>query len=656
MRALGRLDLDQLVVEGLQLVLDTLGADDARLVEPSSSGGIMIASLDNPRRTDGGHDGERFADLAAALVRSDLVADVLAADEPTPVGDFHGAGVLLVPMRTREHGSCVLSVLTAAPRAFRDAEIGFVRELAAVLVGAINVRWTEHALRWRSQLDQLLTEVSTGFIDLSPDDIGTAAHDALALVGEFVGAGRGEVFVLDDHDRPVSLARWSRPGAQPGPDVVELRMHAHGRSIGHVEFATGGRAVPWHGDIAASLHPLADIFAQAVAYERYAVALAASESRYRSLVEEVRDVIVRVDATGRISFVNQAWTELTGLTPEDTLGRGCFDSIHPDDHRIAAEHIASVTRGEDNAARSVRFIAKDGTSRWMEVKGRALFDADGNLAGLSGVLHDVTENKIAEAKIHAALEEAVRAREEAERSSRAKSTFLSRMSHELRTPLNAILGFAQLLEYAGLGEDDLDSLRLIRQAGQHLLSLVDDTMDIARTDTGDLGLALEPVVVGDAWQECLALVGCAAAARRLTITEVAPADRRIRVVADRRRLTQAMVNLMSNAVKYNREGGTVTMACRPLEPGEAGRPPGRTWARISLTDTGHGVPADRYDEMFVPFNRLGAELTDVEGTGIGLALTKSLVEAMGGHIGLTSTEGAGSTFFVDLPVAPDPAS
>jgi signal transduction histidine kinase len=243
----------------------------------------------------------------------------------------------------------------------------------------------------------------------------------------------------------------------------------------------------------------------------------------------------------------------------------------------------------------------------------------------------------------------VRAREEAERSSQAKSEFLSRMSHELRTPLNAILGFAQLLEYTELDEDDADSVRLITQAGQHLLALVNDTLDISRTDTGDLALALETVPVGDVWRECLDLVGADAITRRLTIAAVAEEDRRVAVLADRRRLTQVLVNLTSNAVKYNRDGGSVAMTCRVLDPGDDDS--GERWARISVTDTGSGVPADRLADVFVPFNRLGAELTEVEGTGIGLALAKSLVEAMGGRIGLTSTEGEGSTFYVDLPLA-----
>jgi PAS domain S-box-containing protein len=629
-RALGRPDLEELVGEGLQLVLDTLGASEVRLLE--ASGRAMVSWVTEPRRAAGDPDPSAWDEL-----------HVPAAAGPVLVRD-----VLLVPVRTRDHGASLLGI-RACGSSVDDDGVAFAVEIAAILAAAIDVRWTEDALRWRLQLDQLLTEVSTSFIHLGADDLGDASSRALALVGGFVGADRA-VLHLDGPERPDTFASWSRadaPATGAGETRVVLSLDAPGHSIGHLAFDLGRRTPPWRRDVATALHPLADVFARAVAYQQHAAELTASESRYRSLVEEVRDVIVRVDAAGRIGFVNQAWTELTGLTLEETLGRDSFESIHPEDRLVAAEHIASVMRGEDNAARSVRFIAKDGSSRWMEVKGRALFDDDGDFAGLSGVLHDVTDNKIADDKIRAALDEAVHAREEAERSSQAKSEFLSRMSHELRTPLNAILGFTQLLEFARLEEEDRDSLRLITQAGQHLLNLINDALDISRVDTGNLTLALEAVPVGEVWQDCVNLLGADAAAQQVDIVQPEPAGLPA-VHADRQRLTQVLVNLLSNAIKYNHDGGTVTLSCDVLDAGSA--PDSHGWVRISVSDTGLGLPEDRLDDVFVPFNRLGAELTDVEGSGIGLALTRSLVEAMSGRIGLTSIQGSGSTFYVDLPM------
>jgi CheY-like chemotaxis protein len=225
------------------------------------------------------------------------------------------------------------------------------------------------------------------------------------------------------------------------------------------------------------------------------------------------------------------------------------------------------------------------------------------------------------------------------------------MSHELRTPLNAILGFTQLLEFAELSGEDADNLSMIIRAGRHLLSLINDTLDVSRIESGRLSMSLEPVPVADVAQESLDLVRPDASNRRLTLRTrgegVAP-----HVVADRQRLKQVLVNLLSNAVKYNRTGGEVRIAwavpCAEVAP-DLAAPFG--WLRIEVSDTGLGIPAERFDDVFLPFERLGAERTDIEGSGIGLALAKNLVDAMGGRIGVRSVHGVGSTFYVDLPLA-----
>jgi signal transduction histidine kinase len=301
----------------------------------------------------------------------------------------------------------------------------------------------------------------------------------------------------------------------------------------------------------------------------------------------------------------------------------------------------------------------------MEVKGRAVFDGDGNLAGFSGVLHDVSQRKAAEAHVQAAREVAERARDEAElardeaegardtaeRASRAKSEFLSRMSHELRTPLNAILGFTQLLEFADLEGENADNLTMIIRAGRHLLSLINDTLDVSRIESGRLSMSLEPVPIVETAGESLDLVRPDAAARNLTL-RTRGEGQAPQVVADRQRLKQVLVNLLTNAVKYNRSGGEVRVAWAKLAvEAEPNLPATCGWLRIEVSDTGRGIPTERFDDVFLPFERIGAERTDVDGSGIGLALTKSLVEAMGGRIGVRSVEGVGSTFYVDLPLA-----
>jgi signal transduction histidine kinase/ActR/RegA family two-component response regulator len=322
-----------------------------------------------------------------------------------------------------------------------------------------------------------------------------------------------------------------------------------------------------------------------------------------------------------------------------------------------AEVMAGVDTARPETAREARFVAADGSIRWMLVRGRALLEDDGQLSGFVGILHDVTERVLAEQKVRQALAEAEAARDEAERASRAKSEFLSRMSHELRTPLNAILGFGQLLELAELVGEDAENVEQILRAGRHLLDLINEVLDVARVESGSLSLSLEPVDLSEVVAESLDLVRTAASSRGIALKTPNHLDGRA-VVADRQRLKQILVNLLSNAVKYNRADGEVVVSWSPAREADAATVPATHptapttgWLRLSIRDTGQGIPAERLDDVFTPFERLGAEGTDVEGTGVGLSLTRTLVQALGGRVGVTSEPGAGSTFWVDLPAA-----
>ena len=233
---------------------------------------------------------------------------------------------------------------------------------------------------------------------------------------------------------------------------------------------------------------------------------------------------------------------------------------------------------------------------------------------------------------------------DADRANRAKSEFLSRMSHELRTPLNAILGFGQLLEMDALSERQAEGVGHILRAGRHLLGLINEVLDISRIEAGRLSLSLEPVPVRETIAQAMQLVGPTATVLAVTL-RVGAVDERLHVLADRQRLQQVLLNLLSNAVKYNRPRGTVTIGCERA---------GDERVRISVTDTGPGIAAEKLERLFVPFDRLGAEATGVEGTGLGLALSKSLVAAMSGTMDVRSEPGTGSTFSVELAVASAP--
>lgn len=332
---------------------------------------------------------------------------------------------------------------------------------------------------------------------------------------------------------------------------------------------------------------------------------------------------------GRFLKTNLSFSRVTGYAAEEIEHMAPLDFIAESERgRVAAKIQLALSQGKSDIESLL--ITKNGAAIPYYFQAAALeFHGERCLIG-TGI--DISGLKQAEQAL-------ITAKDEAERASRAKSDFLSSMSHELRTPMNAILGFTQLLEYDGtLSEDQLGSVQEILKAGNHLLDLITEVLNLARIESGNIELSIEPVSYAEVLDECLSLIQPLADVRGIRIDAITPRDVKLR--ADRMRLKQVLINLMSNAVKYNRPNGNITLRIAPAQDDQV---------RIMVSDCGQGIPAARMEELFQPFNRLGEENSSIAGTGIGLSISRQLIELMGGSIGAESRTGAGSTFWIELP-------
>jgi PAS domain S-box-containing protein len=356
----------------------------------------------------------------------------------------------------------------------------------------------------------------------------------------------------------------------------------------------------------------------------------AAERRISEILESITGSFLAFDHEWRVTYANSRAEELMRARREDLLGENLWD-LYPQ-LRDTAVYEAFQRAMSERVALDLDHPSRLRAGAWLH------FHIAPTSGGVAAYVRDVTEIKRAEEALRAATKEA-------ERANRTKSEFLSRMSHELRTPLNAILGFGQLLELDVEAEEDQESVEQILKAGKHLLGLVDEVLDIARIEEGQMSISVEPVSVQSVLQASVDLVRLTAAKQGITLRAQDALASEHFVWADQKRLEQVLLNLLSNAIKYNRGEGTVTLSCEEVAESRL---------RIGVADTGYGIPAGKLERLFTPFDRLGAEQAEVEGTGLGLALSKGLVEAMGGKLGVESMEGEGSRFWVELPLAPPP--
>jgi PAS domain S-box-containing protein len=372
-------------------------------------------------------------------------------------------------------------------------------------------------------------------------------------------------------------------------------------------------------------------------------ALRESEARQERIIQSSSDGIWEWYANkGGFHFSSRCW-ELIGFDANDdeiTHGEDKLviwrKHIHPQDlpkfDQALSEHLA----GKAPFDMEYRLIGKNKEIYWVRARGRVNFDNEGKAIRMSGSNMDMTQIKRAEERV-------ILAKEAAEKANRAKSEFLSSMSHELRTPLNAILGYAQLFQYdTNLTQQQNNNVKEIRKAGDHLLQLINDVLDLSKIEAGKMTVSLEPVLVTRVITEAFTLVQPQADAKSIKLHPNLDPDANYYIIADNVRLKQVLVNLLSNAIKYNNMGGKVEIKLQLIEQDRL---------QIAVIDNGKGIPLHRQEEVFQPFNRLNAEYSKVEGSGVGLVITKQLVDMMNGQLHFKSVEGVGTEFKIDLPLA-----
>jgi signal transduction histidine kinase len=314
--------------------------------------------------------------------------------------------------------------------------------------------------------------------------------------------------------------------------------------------------------------------------------------------------------------------------------------IHPDDAARVRAAMRQIIAHPAPATLRYRVVL-NGVVRHIQANSCARFEdengADGVGTGMVGILRDVSDEvRAAQLQLD---------KDAAERAYRSMSQFLSRVSHELRTPLNAVIGFTELMQtdtVDPLTSTQAQRMQLVLDAGRHLLALIDDVLDLSSLDDGPMALPLQPVALVPVLQASLNQIEAMAVAQQVSLISELP-HAELRVLADARRLEQVLLNLLSNAIKYNRPSGEVHLSCE--REGDA--------VSITVRDTGLGLRTDQIEQLFQPFNRLGAQFTKVQGSGLGLVITQELVKRMDGSLTVDSTEGVGTRMVVRLRAVPE---
>ncbi|CAM2821981.1 ATP-binding protein [Rariglobus hedericola] len=428
--------------------------------------------------------------------------------------------------------------------------------------------------------------------------------------------------------------------AQTICSLAVMPIFTHGAVWGFIGFDHCERKNVWTEDTLGCLRVAARVFGAAFErcnYKRQSDELAAE---YRLLLEDVSEVVFRVDASGYITRLSPAWAGFTGHDPAACLARPMTDFLHPDLKCRWVKNADELIRGVKTVCQDeLCFLHADGTSRWALGRAGIRRDNTGATLGFAGTFVDITAMKATEAAL-------IEAHAAAESANQAKSDFIATMSHELRTPLNAVLGLSESLLESGPSFDPEKIRRymeLINRGGRQLLALINDILDLASLDSGRSLPVMTAIHADSLCDAVVVALALSARENKLDLRIEAPAD--LIFYGDRGLLMQALHNLIHNAIKFTLPGGRIVVAAC-VRPGGI---------MISVKDTGAGIPADKFDRLFKPFSQVGASLSRrFSGTGLGLVLVERIARLHRGHVSVESTVGKGSTFTLDLPSASPP--
>jgi PAS domain S-box-containing protein len=494
---------------------------------------------------------------------------------------------------------------------------------------------------WREREEVQLRRAINDLLLYSPNEAVLSAR-GLEWAARLLGGGAA-MLALNGR----VLAREGLDAEQSDRLHSELEAARHTVGVAFTSVLGPTAVVPLHsrageGYIAVVAGPFTPLFGddELLRLAQYAVSMTVALDRVHLVVGVQRnaelldlayDAVFTWDfKTREIQYWNRAASTLYGFGHDEVLGRDPQPLLQTE-YPLPRDDIAAALVRDGHWEGELRQRAKDG--RVLEISARWALqrDSDGEPLSVLEINRDITAEK-------RSADELRGARDAAEQASTAKSEYLSRMSHELRTPLAAMLGFSDLLEMREPREDQVQAIEAIQRAGSHLLSLVNDVLDIARIEAGRESLSLEPVDVRAVLEECAGLVARAAADRSVQLSVRMDEEDELFVRADRQRLIQVMLNLLTNAIKYGNAGGQVVISAVA----------GPEAVDIAVSDDGPGMSEEQQARLFQPFERLGAERSYVQGTGLGLALSRQLSAAMGGTITVQSAEGAGATFTVRL--------